>query len=312
MALSTDRLPEVGTAYARLEEQISSRDQGAASDIFYDLVRAAADPRAGRRDWCASTRRTRTCPTTSASTTACVRFVNNDHCLLSARAGLRPDAADAARLRYCRWRRPSGICPPASIPGTSCSARRPATTCGSTRSTSRARRRRPRCTGPTRRRSHIDGHVRRAAQHWLTLVQRGEVDRRLPRLPRPVRERGRTGARAAGPARVRRPDRRAGPHALQPLLHHRPQVLSRPRHRRAGARRWAGRTRTASSTRACPTSRWGRAGTRPTRWPARWCQMPARQPRPRAARQRRRAHPGGVARAAAGDAAAARSRPTST
>ena len=42
MATSVDRSvrPEVGTAYARLEEKILERDQRAASDIFYDLVRA--------------------------------------------------------------------------------------------------------------------------------------------------------------------------------------------------------------------------------------------------------------------------------
>ena len=70
MALSTDRLPEVGTAYARLEEKILERDQGAASDIFYDLVRAGCPSPSWSGSSCASTRPTPTCPTTSASTTA--------------------------------------------------------------------------------------------------------------------------------------------------------------------------------------------------------------------------------------------------
>ncbi len=41
--------------YARLEERILARDQGGASDVYYDLVRAARPGResrwaAGRRD----------------------------------------------------------------------------------------------------------------------------------------------------------------------------------------------------------------------------------------------------------------------
>ena len=162
-----------------------------------------------------------------------VNFVNNDHCLLSAarQPAICRRCCRAAR-RACRWRRPSGTCRPASTSGTRRSPRRP-------------------------------GHYARGFQmpdgpppvpvvHWPDQEpQRARRpaegpagplddpgasrpgDRRLPRLPRPDGEPGRA-PRGAGRALLRRPDRRAGPLLPQPLLHDRPQVLPRPRHRRAG------------------------------------------------------------------------------
>src|SRR5262249_58168423 len=49
----------------------------------------------------------------------------------------------------------------------------------------------------------------------------------LPRLPRPLRRAG-ASPRAARPSGVHRPDRRAGPDALQPVLHAPPPELSSP------------------------------------------------------------------------------------
>src|ERR1700681_3538164 len=94
MALSTDRLPEVGNAYARLEDKILERDQGAASDIFYDLVRAGvAIPQLVGQLVRIHAPYTHV-PYHQRLDDGIVRFVNNDHCLLSSRAG--PDLAPLA------------------------------------------------------------------------------------------------------------------------------------------------------------------------------------------------------------------------
>ena len=70
MAISTATPPtDVADSYAKLEEKVLERDQKGASEVFYDLVRAGARCRRCSASWCASTRRTRTCRTTSASTT---------------------------------------------------------------------------------------------------------------------------------------------------------------------------------------------------------------------------------------------------
>ena len=48
-----------------------------------------------------------------------VNFVNNDHCLLSARAATQLSKHGAARIApRCRWRRPSGTSRPGSTSGT--------------------------------------------------------------------------------------------------------------------------------------------------------------------------------------------------
>ena len=220
---------------------------------------------------CASTRPTRTCRTTSASTTASSRFVNNDHCLLSSRASLDLVPLMPPELAYLPGaRRPSGTCRPASIRGTSSSARCPATTCGSTRSSSRASRPCPRCTGRTRTPLAIEGTWPERLNTWLTLVQRGEVinayrvflglweeavdDRRSaprcsPSSSSPASSTCRTACSTTAPT----------PPGTSPTA---------PAPRWSWRARSAGRTRTRSCTRACPTSRWGRAGTRPTRWAA--------------------------------------------
>ena len=105
-----------------------------------------------------------------------VKFVNNDHCLLSARATLRltqlmPGGASSS----CRWRRPSGTCRPAWTPGTSCSARRPATTRACTSSTFSATPPPPEVHWPDQEPLATDGSLDERLNLWLTLVQRSEV-----------------------------------------------------------------------------------------------------------------------------------------
>src|ERR1051325_267683 len=87
MALSTDRLPEVGSAYARLEDKILERDQGGASDIFYDLVRRRVPiPELVGQLVRIHAPYTHV-PYHQRLDDGGVRFVNNDHCMLISRAG---------------------------------------------------------------------------------------------------------------------------------------------------------------------------------------------------------------------------------
>src|SRR5499427_2634892 len=84
MAISVDRTarPDIPAAYEQLEEKILERDQKGASDIYYGFV----------------------------------RFVNNDHCLLSSRASLdlikmiRPELAHLP-LAQTLWYVPTGLDP---------------------------------------------------------------------------------------------------------------------------------------------------------------------------------------------------------
>jgi hypothetical protein len=90
MALSVDRSarPEISSAYARLEDKILDRDQAGASDIFYDLARARVPiPELIGQIVRIHAPYTHV-PYHQRLDDGIVRFVNNDHCLLSSRAGL--------------------------------------------------------------------------------------------------------------------------------------------------------------------------------------------------------------------------------
>src|SRR5215470_10750752 len=139
------------------------------------------------------------------------------------------------------------------------------------------------------------GHVAREAQRlaYSRAARRG--DQRVSGFSRAVGGSGpRAGQaqRAAGPARLRRPHRRAGPRLPRALLHYRPQVLSRAGHGRARAagglgerplRALRGRARHRGRPPLVLELRDGLPGRA----------EPHGQSGPRAARQRRSAQPGG-------------------
>src|ERR1700730_16347712 len=114
MALSTDRLPEVDSAYARLEDKILERDQGGASDLFYDLVVGGVPiPQLVGQLVRIHAPYTHV-PYHQRLDDGVVRFVNNDHCLLSARAGLRlmdllPAGLSYLPLAQTVWYIPTGL-----------------------------------------------------------------------------------------------------------------------------------------------------------------------------------------------------------
>src|SRR5215469_8250754 len=90
MAISVDRSagPESLAAYAQLEEKILERDQLGASQIYYDLVRAGR-PLPELLGQIVRIHAPYThVPYHQRLDDGIVRFVNNDHCLLSSRATL--------------------------------------------------------------------------------------------------------------------------------------------------------------------------------------------------------------------------------
>src|SRR5438445_1766961 len=93
-------MDQSGGLYAKLEERILARDQIGASAVYYDLVRAER-PRA---EIVGETVRIHApythVPYHQRIDDGFVRFVNNDHCLLSARTSLRFPKLLAPALEY--------------------------------------------------------------------------------------------------------------------------------------------------------------------------------------------------------------------
>jgi hypothetical protein len=115
MAISVDRSvqPEVAGAYARLEEKILERDQRASSQIFYDLVRAGRPLHELLGEIVRIHAPYTHVPYHQRLDDGIVRFVNNDHCLLSSRASMdlmkmiRPELAYLP-LAQTIWYLPTG------------------------------------------------------------------------------------------------------------------------------------------------------------------------------------------------------------
>jgi hypothetical protein len=167
-----------GTAdgYARLEERILARDQVGASQVFYELVRA------GRPlpEILGETVRIHApythVPYHQRIDGGFFRFVNNDHCLLSARTSLRlpdylPEALRYLPLAQTIWYVPTGLDPWNQLLG-----RAPG------HYGRRAYKPDPNTPAAPPERHWadqeplvLDGPFEERLDHWLTLVQRGEV-----------------------------------------------------------------------------------------------------------------------------------------
>lgn len=109
-----DRTRETAGLYARLEERIMARDQVGASGVYYDLVRAGRPlteiVAEGVRIHAPYTH----VPYHQRIDDGYPNFVNNDHCLLSARATLNlqrmlPDALAALPMAQTIWYIPTGL-----------------------------------------------------------------------------------------------------------------------------------------------------------------------------------------------------------
>jgi hypothetical protein len=169
-------MDKAGGLYAKLEERILGRDQLGASAVFYDLVRAGRP----RTEILHETVRIHApythVPYHQRIDDGFVRFVNNDHCLLSARTSLRlpgylPPALEYLPLAQTIWYVPTGLDPWNQLLG-----KAPGHYGG------RGQKRDPNAQAtpperhwPDQEPVALDGPWEERLNHWLTLVQRGDV-----------------------------------------------------------------------------------------------------------------------------------------
>ncbi|HEX5454850.1 MAG TPA: hypothetical protein VFX06_13760 [Stellaceae bacterium] len=168
--------PKPEALYGRLEDRILARDQKGASDAYYELVRQ----RRPATEIIAETVRIHApythVPYHERIDDGYVNFVNNDHCLLSARAALNlqrlvpPDCA-ALPLAQTVWYIPTGLdiwnqkilkAPGhyARAPGWSMPPGPPP---------------KPEIVWPDQEPLLLDGSLDERLDHWMTLVHRGQV-----------------------------------------------------------------------------------------------------------------------------------------
>jgi hypothetical protein len=169
-------MDKAGGLYAKLEERILARDQVGTSAVFYDLVRAGRT----RTEILHETVRIHApythVPYHQRIDNGFVRFVNNDHCLLSARTSLRlpgylPKGLEYLPVAQTIWYVPTGLDPWNQLLG-----KAPGHYGG------RGQKRDPNkpIAAPERHWADqepltLDGPFEERLDHWLTLVQRGDV-----------------------------------------------------------------------------------------------------------------------------------------
>jgi len=169
-------MDRAGGLYGKLEERILARDQIGASTVFYDLVRAGR-PRTEIIQEAVRIHAPYThVPYHQRIDDGFVRFVNNDHCLLSARTSVHldaylPEALAALPLAQTIWYIPTGLDPWNQLLG-----KMPGHYGG------RGQKRDPnKPVAPPERHwpdaepLALDAPLGEALDQWLTLVQRGDV-----------------------------------------------------------------------------------------------------------------------------------------
>src|SRR5438034_5669292 len=165
----------VTDTYARLEEKVLDREQLAASAIFYDLVRAGRPLPELLRELVRIHAPYTHVPYHQRLDDGIPRFVNNDHCFLSSRASMdlmrlvRPELAWLP-LAQTVWYMPTGLDPWNQLLGKApghytrlyeiAVHQEPPT---------------PEIHWPDQEPLRTDGPIGERLNHWLTLVQRGEV-----------------------------------------------------------------------------------------------------------------------------------------
>jgi hypothetical protein len=178
MALDTTVSGETGRAYAKLEERILERDQVGASEVLYGLLRDGRPV----SEILGETVRVHApythVPYHQRIDKGIVRFVNNDHCLLSARTSLRLPQLVQPELQYLPlaqtvWYVPTGLDVWNQLLG---------------RMPGHYARRGERIDGEgsvpkpevhiedTREPVYLDGPFEERLNEWLTLVERGHVE----------------------------------------------------------------------------------------------------------------------------------------
>lgn len=167
---------EATRSYAALEERVLERDQTGASDIFYDLVRQ----RRPLTEMLGETVRMHApytlVPYHQRLDDGFARFVNNDHCLLSARATLRLASVVPEELRFLPmaqtiWYVPTGLDPWNQLLGNAPGHYSRRTYDPSQHDTVPA----PTSHWQDQDPIYLDGSYDEGLNHWLTLVMRGDV-----------------------------------------------------------------------------------------------------------------------------------------
>jgi hypothetical protein len=171
------RTGDAAGLYERLEEQILERDQVAASDVLYDLIRRERPLDEMLRETVRVHAPYTHLPYHQRIDEGIVRFVNNDHCLLSARASLRMPETLPERLRFLPmaqtiWYVPTGLDPWNQLLGNAPGhyGRR---TYDPTKHDTVPR---PQAHWPDSEPIDSEGTLDERLNHWLTLVQRGHVE----------------------------------------------------------------------------------------------------------------------------------------
>ena len=168
--------PKPEALYGRLEERILARDQKGASDVYYDLVRQ----RRPMQEMIGEAVRIHApythVPYHERIDDGYVNFVNNDHCLLSARAATQlskmvPEDCAALPLAQTIWYIPTGldIWNQKILKAPGHYARAPGWTPPPGPPPM------PEVVWPDQEPERLDGPLQERLDHWMTLVHRGQV-----------------------------------------------------------------------------------------------------------------------------------------
>jgi hypothetical protein len=171
--VTSERAPT--TDYARLEERILARDQIGASQVLYELFRQERPVAEILRQTVRIHAPYTHVPYHQRLDDGVVRFVNNDHCLLSERVGLplmsmvRPELR-LLPLAQSVWYIPTGLDPWNQLLG-----RAPGHYTRLYEIKVDQTPPRPEVHWPDQEPLRLGGALGERLNHWLTLVQRGEV-----------------------------------------------------------------------------------------------------------------------------------------
>ncbi len=166
---------EVSAEYARLEERVLARDQIGASQVLYGLMKHARPVTEIVRETVRIHAPYTQVPYHQRLDDGVVKFVNNDHCLLSERVGLPLASIVRPELRLLPlaqtvWYIPTGLDPWNQLLG-----RAPGHYTRLYEIAVNQEPPAPQVHWPDQEPLRLDGPLRDRLNHWLTLVQRGEV-----------------------------------------------------------------------------------------------------------------------------------------
>src|SRR6266481_6426631 len=161
--------------YARLEERILARDQKGASDVLYRLMKQGRPLTEITRETVRMHAPYTHVPYHQRLDDGIVKFVNNDHCLLSERVGLPLASMIRPELRYLPmaqtvWYMPTGLDPWNQLIG-----KAPGHYTRLYDIKVNTTPPMPERHWPDQEPLQVEGTLGERLNHWLTLVQRGEV-----------------------------------------------------------------------------------------------------------------------------------------